>query len=128
MNNFLPPVVPHRGRDPDVHASTHWYCATDRWTVSAVIAGIAAMVVTTGCAPVRLPVGPGEEAPETAFIAQQEATERFCSFPGIGERATITAAMSVRGTASGGPVRGRVWVGVDPRYRSLRLESAEGLP
>ena len=75
-----------------------------------------------------MPDGPGEEAEDAMFAAHLEAVERFCFFPSLDSRATITAAISVRGTANGRPVRGRVWIGVDPRYRSLRLEAAEGVP
>jgi hypothetical protein len=95
---------------------------------AAVIVGMAAVLVCSACAPLTLPAGPGEDAEDAMFAAYLEAVERFCFFPSMDSRATFTAEVSVRGTSNGRPVRGRVWVGVDPRYRSLRLESAEDVP
>ena len=101
------------------------HAVTVRGTSSAILVIIAALA-WTACARPALTKSLDADADELTYLLEE--IDRQCRFLPLESTAAITAAVSVHGSSYGRPLRGRVWVGADPRHRSLRIESADTVP
>ena len=89
----------------------------------AAVVGIIAGLACTAC------TRPGltQVRDDEDIVVFLQELDLSCGFPPMASTVAITAAVSVRGTANRQPLRGRLWVGADSRFRSLRIESADGV-